>query len=120
MNVIQNLLTKEAVLRVSQNIPGTPTEDRILLAVPKDDARTASGLIIPGKPEDYPRKGVIVKMGLMEQDRKINKHLEIGQIVTYGNYAGKDISFDNGYSLESVKFVVLSIEEVIYIEQNNH
>lgn len=56
-------------------------------------------------------------MGLMEQDRKINKHLEIGQIVTYGNYAGKDISFDNGYSLESVKFVVLSIEEVIYIEQ---
>ena len=52
MNVIQNLLTKEAALRVSQNIPGTPTEDRILLAVPKDDARTASGLIIPGKPED--------------------------------------------------------------------
>lgn len=61
MNVIQNLLTKEAALRVSQNIPGIPTEDRILLAVPKDDARTASGLIIPGKPEDYPRKGVIVK-----------------------------------------------------------
>lgn len=120
MNVIQNLLTKKAALRVSQNIPGTPTEDRILLAVPKDDARTASGLIIPGKPEDYPRKGVIVKMGLMEQDRKINKHLEIGQIVTYGNYAGKDISFDNGYSLESVKFVVLSIEEVIYIEQNKN
>lgn len=120
MNVIQNLLTKEAALRVFQNIPGTPTEDRILLAVPKDDARTASGLIIPGKPEDYPRKGVIVKMGLMEQDRKINKHLEIGQIVTYGNYAGKEISFDNGYSLESVKFVVLSIEEVIYIEQNNN
>lgn len=56
----------------------------------------------------------------MEQDRKINKHLEIGQIVTYGNYAGKDISFDNGYSLESVKFVVLSIEEVIYIEQNKN
>ena len=27
MNVIQNLLTKEAALRVSQNIPGTPTED---------------------------------------------------------------------------------------------
>ena len=120
MNVIQNLLTKEAALRVCQNILGTPTEDRILLAVPKEDARTASGLIIPGKPEDYPRKGVIVKMGLMEQDRKINKHLEIGQIVTYGNYAGKDISFDNGYSLESVKFVVLSIEEVIYIEQNNN
>lgn len=30
MNVIQNLLTKEAALRVSQNIPGIPTEDRIL------------------------------------------------------------------------------------------
>ena len=120
MNVIQNLLTKDTTKKKTQNIPGIPTEDRILLAVPKDDARTASGIIIPGKPEDYPRKGVIVKMGLMEQDRKINKHLEIGQIVTYGNYAGKDISFDNGYSLESVKFVVLSIEEVIYIEQNNH
>lgn len=122
MKVIQNLLSKESAKEVSKQVManGTPSEDRIILAVPNSDAKTSTGLIIPGKTEDIPKKGVIVGFGMMDMTRPINKHMNIGDIITFGNYAGKEIEFDNGFSLDSVKFTVLSIEEVIYIESNNN
>lgn len=119
MNVIQNLLSLQAAITVSSNIPGMPADDRLLVAVPKDEAKTASGLIIPsGVKEDVPRKGVIVKFGNMDQEQSIIKSLEIGTIITFGLYAGKEVEFENRYKLEGTKFMVLSISEVIYIESN--
>lgn len=120
MNVIQNLLSQEAALRVSEKVTGMPTEDRILIAVPTNEAQTSSGLIIPTvAKDDVPKKGVIIGMGLMDLERRLNQHLRIGQIITFGLYAGKEIELESGYKLESQKFMVLSIEEVIYIESNN-
>lgn len=118
--VVQNLLSKVSAKEVASKIPGTPTEDRIILAVPTDDCRTQTGLIIPGKPEDVPKKGVVVGFGMMDDSRPVNKCLNIGDIVTFGNYAGKELEFNNGYALNKFKFMVLSIEEVIYIEPNNN
>lgn len=117
--IIQNLVSVTAAYQINQSLSGTPTENRLLLVVPQNDARTASGLIIPGvDKESIPRKGVVVQFGPMDQTQTILSSLEIGSIVTYGLYAGKEIEF-NELNIENQKFFILSITEIMYVEKNN-
>lgn len=119
MDVIQNLITKESAKNIAEKLQGGfPTEDRILIAVPDDESRTASGLYIPNTvKEDIPRKGVIVQFGEMDQSRSITHLLEIGDVITFGLYAGKEMELNQKVKLDRQRLMVLSIEEIIYVEK---
>lgn len=98
---------------------GIPTTDRVLIAVSNKDFTTQSGIIIPGgNKEEVPRKGTIVQIGLISDDYSYLKDLlKIGNVVTYGNYAGKKVEpFD--LDLDGFDLMVLSITEICYIESN--
>ena len=88
-----------------------------------------SGLIIPEQvKEGVPRKGVIVKLGeITEEYRTYRDLVQIGRIVTYGLYAGKEMEFETDkltpglqQLLEKNTLTVLSMNEIIYSEPNNN
>lgn len=110
-------------------LPGRPTENRVLILSPKDIGTTKAGIIIPGAvSEGVPRKGVVVKRGEITEEYKTYSDLtQIGSIITYGMYAGKELEFEIRPDwpevvknlLEKNTVTVLSLNEVIYSEINN-
>lgn len=112
-----------------KQLPGCPTENRVLILSPKEVNQTRSGLIIPEQvKEGVPRKGVIVKLGeITEEYRTYRDLVQVGRIVTYGLYAGKELEFETDkltpglqQLLEKNTLTVLSMNEIIYSEPNNN
>lgn len=114
--------------KFNQELPGCPTENRVLILSPKEVNQTKSGLIIPEQvKEGVPRKGVVVKSGEITEEYKTYRELVgIGRIVTYGLYAGKELEFETDKLspalqkiLEKNVLTILSMNEVVYSEPNN-
>lgn len=122
MNVDLNLINTEKAKEICEHLLGTPTENRVVVAFSQGDKKTDSGLFIPTNvKEDLPKKGVIVGFGpITEENYTYQEMLSIGSIITYGLYAGKDVepSFKDNYQVTDLKFSVLSLNEIIYVEPN--
>lgn len=125
-----NLISKKTALLFNHYAKGRVTEDRVLLAIPKEYKESKSGIFIPSTvKEDMPRKGVVIQIGAYDPNNYTLSHLYIGDIVTHGIYAGKEleISFEEPKEpienwkelIDSNKFVVLSYNEIIFIESQN-
>ena len=129
MNYSLTFISAMVADQFDKQLPGCPTENRVLILSPKEVNQTRSGLIIPEQvKEGVPRKGVIVKLGeITEEYRTYRDLVQIGRIVTYGLYAGKEMEFETGkltpglqQLLEKNTLTVLSMNEVIYSEPNNN
>lgn len=129
----QEFLPTPLAIKVSKALSnhGKPTEDRVLIVSPKEVSSTDSGLIIPSTvKEGVPRKGTLVQIGhLSEPYAYYEEHLAIGQVVTYGLYAGKELNLNLSAIirdkilleiLDRYIFTVLAVNELIYIESNPH
>lgn len=117
-----NLIGRKKAQLIEANLLGFPTENRILLAVnANSEKKTDSGLYIPSNGnEDLPKKGVVVAKGVTNDDR-VHFDINIGDIILYGKYGGKEIYPSFAQKIEGVedlKFYVLSSSEVIFIEPN--
>lgn len=129
MNYSLTFISAMVADQFDKQLPGCPTENRVLILSPKEVNQTRSGLIIPEQvKEGVPRKGVIVKLGeITEEYRTYLELVQIGRIVTYGLYAGKEMEFETEklspalqQLLEKNTLTVLSMNEVIYSEPNNN
>lgn len=129
MNYSLTFISAMVANQFDKQLPGCPTENRVLILSPKEVNQTRSGLIIPEQvKEGVPRKGVIVKLGeITEEYRTYRELVQIGRIVTYGLYAGKEMEFETEklspalqQLLEKNTLTVLSMNEVIYSEPNNN
>jgi co-chaperonin GroES (HSP10) len=129
MNYSLTFISAMVADQFDKQLPGCPTENRVLILSPKEVNQTRSGLIIPEQvKEGVPRKGVIVKLGeITEEYRTYRDLVQIGRIVTYGLYAGKEMEFETEklspalqQLLEKNTLTVLSMNEVIYSEPNNN
>lgn len=127
MNYSLTFISAMVADQFDKQLPGCPTENRVLILSPKEVNQTRSGLIIPEQvKEGVPRKGVIVKLGeITEEYRTYRDLVQIGRIVTYGLYAGKEMEFETDklspalqQLLEKNTLTVLSMNEVIYTEPN--
>lgn len=106
---------------------GIPSNNRVLILTPDTETQTASGIIIPESvKEGKPRKGVIISKGIMDDDSVASKITEVGNLVTYGLYAGKELDIDTSTfptPLQNIlsrnTLTVLSINEILYAEYNN-
>ena len=117
----------EEVTKLYQQIKefnGTPTENRVLIISPTNQETMVGSIIIPSKvsQDNIPNKGVVIMIGeITEEYDSYSKILEIGKIVTYGRYAGKEINFNPvevNINSEDYKFTVLSLNEILFIENN--
>lgn len=127
MNYSMTFISSLVAELFNQELPGCPTENRVLILSPKEINQTKSGLIIPEQvKEGVPRKGVVVKSGEITEEYKTYRELvDIGRIVTYGLYAGKEIELETDelppalkQLLEKNVLTVLSMNEVVYSEPN--
>ena len=122
MDLLNKQISKEKAKELHNHISlnGWPSPNRVLICTPTGETQTASGIIIPGGNEkDLPRKGVIVHFNIPDNEDKSGYDLSIGDVVTYGMYAGKELDIDIPADIinrEQYKFTVLSLTEIIYIE----
>lgn len=127
MDLKLNLPNLQTAKKIAKAISGQPTENRVVIVSPKEaDRKTAGGLYVPDTvKEGVPRKGVVVGFGPITNEYITYQHLiEIGDIITYGLYAGKELepSFTDEEIAKAFKdhtFTILSLNEVIYVEPNN-
>lgn len=128
MNYSMTFISTLVAEKFNQELPGCPTENRVLILSPKEVNQTKSGLIIPEQvKEGVPRKGVVVKSGEITEGYKTYRELvAVGRIVTYGLYAGKELEFSTDelspalqQLLEKNVLTVLSMNEIVYSEPNN-
>lgn len=128
MNYSMTFISPLVAEKFNQELPGCPTENRVLILSPKEVNKTKFGLIIPEQvKEGVPRKGVVVKSGEITEEYKTYRELvAVGRIVTYGLYAGKELEFETDklsptlkQLLEKNVLTVLSMNEVVYSEPNN-
>ena len=101
LQLISTLVAK----KLGNSIPGLPVENKVLVYSPKEINTTASGIIIPDTvKEGVPRKGVIIKSGVITEEYQTYKdHVEIGHIIEYGLYAGKEHQFDKNLLPEELQ-----------------
>lgn len=127
MNYSLTFVSVAVAQKFNEELPGSPTENRVLILSPKEVNQTKSGLFIPEQvKEGVPRKGVVVKSGIITEEYNTYKDfVAIGRIVTYGLYSGKEIEFETDklspalqQLLEKNTLTVLSMNEVIYTEPN--
>lgn len=127
MNYSLTFVSVAVAQKFNEELPGSPTENRVLILSPKGVNQTKSGLFIPEQvKEGVPRKGVVVKSGIITEEYNTYKDfVTIGRIVTYGLYAGKEMEFETDklspalqQLLEKNTLTVLSMNEVIYTEPN--
>lgn len=127
MNYSLTFVSVAVAQKFNEELPGSPTENRVLILSPKEVNQTKTGLIIPEQvKEGVPRKGVVVKSGIITEEYNTYKDfVGIGRIVTYGLYAGKEMEFETDklspalqQLLEKNTLTVLSMNEVIYTEPN--
>ena len=117
--LVQNLISaKEAEKYADLLKNGSTTPGKVLVMVPLEYQTTKSGLFIPGgDKEDVQRRGVLIQ-NCPYGERDFLKAQPVGIIVTYGIYAGKDFEPLDVEMPEGQKLVILSENEIVYIEHN--
>lgn len=124
MSIINiQLISTMVAEQLSHMVLGIPTENRILIAVPSTGGITSTGLIIPSSAkEELPRKGVVIKSGTIgEEYNSYKEFIKPGTVVTHGLYAGKKIELNElpKEIVDNNDFMVIHVNECIYIEPNN-
>ena len=129
MYIKQNFVSMEKVILFQKglaSLSGQVPENKLLILTPNEQEHKVNGIIIPGKPEDMPRKGVVIQAGeITEEYRTYKDIIKPGRVITYGLYAGKEVEFPTDAfplellpTLKEQKFTVLSLTEIAYSENN--
>lgn len=84
-------LTKNSFIHMS-NIAFKPLADRVLVKPAPAEEKTASGLYIPDTAKEKPQRGEVVAVGTGKKDEPM--HVQVGDHVLYGKYAGTEITID--------------------------
>lgn len=123
MNYKLKFLNEEELKKVRENIRGILPADKVLIISPKE-YKSSSGFIIKQDADALPRKGQIIQLPnqITEIFEGFKDVLKVGQITTYGMYAGKELIMDylNIPDQQDYTISVLSLNEIMYIEQLNN
>ena len=89
-----------------------PLGDRIVVK-PKDDdeARTASGLVIPDTAKEKPQLGEVLAVGPGEykDGERVPMDVSVGDLVFYSKYGGTEVKHDGD------EYLILSSRDVLAI-----
>lgn len=122
MQIDLKLIGTELATRLSKELLGYPTENRLVIVSRKGEKKTDSGIFLPEQvKEGVPRKGVVIAIGAITEGYTTYRDIQIGDIITYGLYAGKEIEpimRNKELDINDYLFNVLSLTEVIYVEPN--
>ena len=89
-----------------------PLGDRVVVkAADDDEARTASGLVIPDTAKEKPQTGEVLAAGpgLFEDGDRVPMDVSVGDIVVYSKYGGTEVKF------EGEEYLILSSRDILAV-----
>jgi chaperonin GroES len=86
-----------------------PLGDRVVVEPIEQDEVTASGIVLPDSAKDKPQRGKIIAAGpgRVEEGKRIDMEVKVGDVVIYARYAGTE------YKVENNKKVLILAEKDI-------
>jgi chaperonin GroES len=89
-----------------------PLGDRVVVkAQEEDDARTASGLVIPDTAKEKPQTGEVLAVGPgdFQDGERLPMDVAVGDIVVYSKYGGTEIKY------EGEEYLILSSRDILAV-----
>ena len=89
-----------------------PLGDRVVVkANEDDDARTASGLVIPDTAKEKPQTGEVLAVGPgdFQDGERLPMDVVKGDVVVYSKYAGTEVKF------EGEDYLILSSRDILAV-----
>ena len=74
-----------------------PLDDRVVVRPDEAEEKTAGGILLPDTAKEKPARGQIVAVGpgkLLEDGKRAQPSLKVGDKVLYGKYAGSEVKID--------------------------
>ena len=87
-----------------------PLSDKLVIKVIDDTEQTSGGIFIPDSAKEKPQKGEVIAVGpgkSLEDGKKEEMEVKVGDIVLYAKYAGTDVKLDD----QMLK--ILSVKDVL-------
>ena len=81
----------------SANLRVKPLDDRVVIEPVEAQEQTAGGIFLPDTAKEKPQRGRVISVGpgkLLENGKRANVAVVVGDEVLYGRYAGSDITVD--------------------------
>src|SRR5215469_18821847 len=82
---------------MSKKINLKPLDDRIVVQPLEAEEKTAGGLYLPDTAKEKPQRGTVIAVGpgkLLDDGKRGEMSVAIGDEVIYGKYSGSDIEVD--------------------------
>jgi len=89
-----------------------PLGDRVVVKAQEDeDARTASGLVIPDTAKEKPQTGKVLAVGPgdFQDGERIPMDVTVGDTVVYSKYGGTEVKFEND------EYLILSSRDILAV-----
>ena len=74
-----------------------PLDDRIVVEPVEAEERTAGGIVLPDTAKEKPQRGTVLAIGpgkLLDNGKRGEVSVAVGDEVIYGKYSGSDIEID--------------------------
>ncbi|MCF6148254.1 MAG: co-chaperone GroES [Candidatus Kuenenia sp.] len=74
-----------------------PLDDRVVVEPMEAEEKTKGGIVLPETAKEKPIKGKIIAVGegkLLENGKRAEMLVKVGDIVLYGKYAGTEVTVD--------------------------
>ena len=75
-----------------------PLEDRVVVVPVEAEERTAGGIVLPDTAKEKPQRGKVKAIGagkLLDNGKRAEMSVAVGDEVLYGKYTGTDIEVNN-------------------------
>lgn len=74
-----------------------PLGDRVIIKVVEQEQKTASGIVLPDSAKEKPQQGEIIAVGngRIEDGKRVELDVKVGDQVIYSKYAGTEVKHMN-------------------------
>ena len=82
---------------MSKKLNLKPLDDRIVVEPLAAEERTAGGIVLPDSAKEKPQRGTVLAIGigrLLDNGKRGEMNVAVGDEVIYGKYSGSDIEID--------------------------
>jgi chaperonin GroES len=90
-----------------------PLADRVVVRPLEREEKTASGIVLPDTAKEKPQEGEIIAVGpgRVEDGKRVDLEVKVGDRVIYSKYAGTEVKVDNEELLILRESDILAIVE---------
>ena len=83
--------------KTSSSVKVAPLADRVVIKALEETESMRGGLYIPDTAKEKPQQGEVVAVGpgRVEDGKRVEMELKVGDKVLYGKYSGTEVTLDN-------------------------